>query len=157
MNKTFNFQVLIWGLTNSLPLARGKKAKERRTTALCIPRCQWARRPRRGSSSEDNKILFNKIHSKRFSRYFFHFITTIKFSKSHSTTCLSPRVRNLFKSNFTRPIGCHVLAVNCSKCLFPNSWGGQQRQTQGRNSVSFRPNLTSGNKFFHQGYSIYNN
>ena len=28
-----------WGLTISFPLTRVKKAKERRTTALCMPRC----------------------------------------------------------------------------------------------------------------------
>ena len=36
------------------------------------------------NSVDCNKILCNKIHSKRFSRYFLHLITTIKFSKSHA-------------------------------------------------------------------------
>jgi hypothetical protein len=64
------------------PLSPRKKSKRKKNHSA-LPAPMWARRPRRGSSSEDDKKC-NKIRSKRFSRQFLHLSTTIKFSIRHS-------------------------------------------------------------------------
>ena len=113
------FQVLIWDWP-SLPLwARGKKAKERRTTALVsnlddLVEGTQAKTTKYATKYAVNvfKVIFafnyyNKILKITFC-FFFKFTIQLNANSMLQTA-------NVLKSNFTRPIGCRVLAVKGSK------------------------------------------
>ena len=105
----------------SLPFwARGKKAKERRTTALVsnlddLVEGTQAKTTKYATKYAVNvfKVIFafnyyNKIHKITFC--FFFFKCTIKLNANSML-----QTANVLKSNFTRPIACRILAVKCSK------------------------------------------
>ena len=110
MKKTFpSFDLGDWA---SLPLwARGKKAKERRTTALVSKLDDLVE----GAQAKTTKYVFKVIfafnyYNKILKITFCFFLCTIKLNANSML-----QTANVLKSNFTRPIGCRVLAVKCSK------------------------------------------